>query len=31
MAGLSEPVGPADHIRGPAEAPVTLLMYGDYE
>ena len=29
---LSEPVDEErDHIRGPNEAPVTLLEYGDYE
>jgi diadenylate cyclase len=26
-----EPVGTRDHIRGPEDAPVTLLKYGDYE
>jgi hypothetical protein len=31
MAKLSVPVGPDDHIRGLETAPVTLLMYGDYE
>ena len=25
------PVGERDHIRGPANAPVTLVEYGDYE
>src|SRR6476659_1174528 len=25
---LTIPVGPDDHVRGPAEAPVTLVMYG---
>jgi protein-disulfide isomerase len=29
---LSEPVDPErDHIRGPAESPVTVLEYGDFE
>ena len=26
-----EPVGAKDHACGPQEAPVTLVMYGDYE
>src|SRR6058998_2550365 len=25
------PVGPRDHAKGPANAPVTLVEYGDYE
>jgi len=28
---LSSPVGPADHARGPAHAPVTIVEYGDFE
>ena len=28
---LSEPVGAKDHAQGPANAPVTLVEYGDYE
>ena len=28
---LAAPVGPQDHVLGPAAAPVTLVMYGDYE
>jgi protein-disulfide isomerase len=31
MAMLKVPVGPADHSQGPADAPVTLVEYGDYE
>jgi protein-disulfide isomerase len=31
MASLTVPVTPRDHILGPANAPVTLLEYGDYE
>jgi protein-disulfide isomerase/uncharacterized OsmC-like protein len=27
---LAEPVGPRDHVRGPASADVTLLEYGDF-
>lgn len=28
---LIRPVGPQDHVRGPADAPITLVEYGDYE
>ncbi len=31
MGKLRVPVTPHDHIKGPANAPVTLLEYGDYE
>ena len=31
MAKLKVPVGPTDHVQGPADAPVTLVEYGDYE
>jgi protein-disulfide isomerase len=30
-ARLAVPVGEQDHVRGPAEAPVTLVEYGDFE
>ncbi len=30
-ANLKPPVGPHDHVQGPAKAPVTLVEYGDYE
>jgi protein-disulfide isomerase len=28
---LTLPVGARDHVQGPADAPVTLVKYGDYE
>jgi protein-disulfide isomerase len=28
---LAEPVTPKDHALGPAEAPITIVEYGDYE
>ena len=31
MATLKVPVTQHDHIRGPVNAPVTLVEYGDYE
>jgi protein-disulfide isomerase len=30
-ARLTLPVSERDHSEGPAEAPVTLVEYGDYE
>lgn len=29
--GLKPPVGPSDHVEGPADAAVTLVEYGDYQ
>ena len=31
MSGIVLPVGPRDHIQGAANAPVTLVEYGDFE
>ena len=31
QATLTIPVGPKDHVKGPANAPITLLEYGDFE
>lgn len=28
---LTQAVGPEDHIRGPENAPATVVMYGDYQ
>jgi Na+/H+ antiporter NhaA len=31
IVDLSEPVGERDHVRGPQDAPVTVVEYGDFE
>jgi len=31
MANLKIPITQSDHIRGPADASITLVEYGDYE
>jgi protein-disulfide isomerase len=31
MATLKAPISKADHIRGPAHAPISLVEYGDYQ
>ena len=31
MTDLSPPLDPADHVSGPADAPLALLMYGDFQ
>jgi NhaA family Na+:H+ antiporter len=31
MPGLDPPVGPGDHAAGPPDAPLELVMYGDFQ
>jgi len=31
MSSLTAPVGPEDHVLGNADAPLVLVMYGDFE
>ena len=28
---LTPPLGPADHVDGPSNAPLELVMYGDFQ
>ncbi len=28
---LDPPLGPGDHVQGPAAAPLELVMYGDFQ
>src|SRR3712207_1803509 len=31
MPGLDPPVGPGDHVAGRPDAPLVLVMYGDFQ